>query len=147
MANPRPGDADRLANGDAQSSRSSSDQQAFLRPFTLTEALPYTPFTSVVTFDSGEHGHPRFVPRRTLQVGAKSFGEANLFLQNQHADVIPIPSLGAGLPAPSVLDLVSTKDFDALNKEAVNAPTGSQRLEHGLTTIQHLLDPQRITQL
>ncbi|KAI1143040.1 ARM repeat-containing protein [Hypoxylon sp. FL0543] len=87
-------------------------QQANSRPFTLTEALPYTPFTSVLPFEP---------------------------------DIISNPTIGSGPLAPSLTDLVSREDYDALNTEAEN-PGHSKRVEGSLEFVQHLLKAEKITQ-
>ncbi|OTA94480.1 hypothetical protein M434DRAFT_394751 [Hypoxylon sp. CO27-5] len=87
-------------------------QQDNSRPFTLTEALPYTPFTSVFPFEP---------------------------------DIISNPTIGSGPLAPSLADLVSREDYDALNKEAEN-PSHSKRVEGSLEFVQHLLKADKITQ-
>ncbi|EAA32551.1 hypothetical protein GE21DRAFT_6680 [Neurospora crassa] len=93
---------------------SSSTQQAvaFTRPFALYEALPYTPFTSIVPFDPS---------------------------------ILPTPSIGAASPAPSLIDLLNTQDFDGLNQELHN--TGpSKRVQHTLSQVQHLIERANITE-
>lgn len=53
MAHPRPLDTNGAQNGVGSSAQSSGHQPRFSRPFTLQEALPYSPFTSVIPFESG----------------------------------------------------------------------------------------------
>ncbi|KAI3320060.1 hypothetical protein HD806DRAFT_245893 [Xylariaceae sp. AK1471] len=86
-------------------------RQLRTRPFSLEEALPYTPFTSVFPFDS---------------------------------DILSNPTIGAGSFAPSLADLVSRDDFDALNSEA-EYPNQSRRLDGSLEYVQNLLRPEKIT--
>ncbi|KAI0863707.1 sister chromatid cohesion C-terminus-domain-containing protein [Xylaria cubensis] len=81
------------------------------RPFSLEEALPYTPFTSVFPFN---------------------------------ADILSNPTIGAGSFAPSLANLVSRDDYDALNYEAEN-PNQSKRLDNSLEYVQSLLKPEKIT--
>ncbi|KAK3323960.1 hypothetical protein B0T19DRAFT_373007 [Cercophora scortea] len=110
MAHPRPGPQ----NGPNDDRNSQAGQQSgFGRPFNLSEALPYTPFTSVVPFDSS---------------------------------VLPAPSIGSASPAPSVNDLISTQDFDALNHEAQVQGSHSKRLQQTLNQVQHLLKQGNITE-
>ncbi|KAI0013073.1 ARM repeat-containing protein [Xylariaceae sp. FL0662B] len=87
-------------------------QHDITRPFTLEQALPYTPFTSVFPFEPG---------------------------------IINNPTIGSGPLAPSLADVVSREDYDALNKEAENS-NQSKRVEGSLEFIQHLLKPDKITQ-
>ncbi|KAI1881428.1 hypothetical protein JX265_000254 [Neoarthrinium moseri] len=82
------------------------------RPFTLDEALPYTPFTTVFPFES---------------------------------DIINNPTIGSGQLAPSVMGIVSHKEYDALNQEAENS-THSKRLEASLEYVQNLLKREKITE-
>ncbi|KAI1175080.1 hypothetical protein F4777DRAFT_346470 [Nemania sp. FL0916] len=81
------------------------------RPFTLEEALPYTPFTSVLPF---------------------------------HSEILSNPTMGAGPVAPSLANLVSREDYNALNYEAESS-NQSKRLENSLEYIQNLLKPEKIT--
>ncbi|KAI0541065.1 hypothetical protein GGR58DRAFT_498409 [Xylaria digitata] len=87
----------------------SDERQLRTRPFSLSEALPYTPFTSVFPFDSGNN-----------------------------------PTIGAGSFAPSLANLVSRDEYDALNYEAENF-TQSKRLDGSLEYVQNLLKPEKIT--
>jgi cohesin loading factor subunit SCC2 len=137
MAHPPRGSQDRLTNGvvASQSGLSKVAPARFDRPFTLPEALPYTPFTTITAFDPGK--------LRLAVNGRIGMLQLNLIC----AAIIPIPTLGNGSLAPPVLDLVSKDDFDSLNKEVQEAPMGAQRLEQSLATMQHLLDPKRIPQL
>ncbi|KAJ8129346.1 hypothetical protein O1611_g4286 [Lasiodiplodia mahajangana] len=91
----------------------SHERQFRTRPFTLEEALPYTPFTSVFPFDSGKY-------------------------------ILNNPTIGAGSFAPSLANLVSRDDYDALNHEAENSHQ-SRRLESSLEYVQNLLKPEKIT--
>ncbi|KAI0482476.1 sister chromatid cohesion protein Mis4 [Xylariaceae sp. FL0804] len=81
------------------------------RPFTLNEALPYTPFSSVNPFEP---------------------------------DILNHPTIGSGPLAPSVADLVSQDDYDALNSEALY-PLQSRRLDGSLEYMSNLLRAEKIT--
>ncbi|EMR61610.1 putative sister chromatid cohesion protein mis4 protein [Eutypa lata UCREL1] len=59
-------------------------------------------------------------------------------------DIITNPTIGSGPLAPSVADLVSRDDLDALNREAGN-PNQSRRLEGSLEFVQNLLKADKIT--
>lgn len=61
-------------------------------------------------------------------------------------DIISNPTIGSGPLAPSLAGFVSREDYDALNKEAENS-THSKRVEGSLDFVQHLLKPDKITQL
>ncbi|TPX15015.1 uncharacterized protein E0L32_004845 [Thyridium curvatum] len=52
MAHSRPAGQNGLPNGQASSAGSRAQSQKFSRPFTLQEALPYSPFTSIIPFES-----------------------------------------------------------------------------------------------
>lgn len=54
MAHPGPLHPNGAQNGIAPSAPPSGPHPTFSRPFTLQEALPYSPFTSVIPFESGE---------------------------------------------------------------------------------------------
>lgn len=53
MAHPRALNANGAQNGVEPPAQPSGHQPRFSRPFTLQEALPYSPFTSVIPFESG----------------------------------------------------------------------------------------------
>ncbi|KAI2617565.1 ARM repeat-containing protein [Hypomontagnella submonticulosa] len=117
MANPQSGGQNGVAPGFDQQIYPQAGPGVYRpqdasKPFTVNEALPYTPFTSVFPFEP---------------------------------DIISNPTIGSGPLAPSLADLVSREDYDALNKEAEN-PTHSKRLEGSLEFIQHLLKADKITQ-
>ncbi|KAK7747684.1 Sister chromatid cohesion protein 2 [Diatrype stigma] len=67
-------------------------------------------------------------------------------LPSFHTHIITNPTIGSGPLAPSVSDLVSRDDLDALNREAGN-PNQSKRLEGSLEFVQNLLKAQKITDL
>ncbi|KAI0409530.1 hypothetical protein F4802DRAFT_544373 [Xylaria palmicola] len=94
-----------------QSSDGQPHGQPRTRPFSVEEALPYTPFTSVFPFN---------------------------------AEILSNPSIGAGSFAPSLANLVSRDDYDALNYEAENS-IASKRLDNSLEYVQNLLKPEKIT--
>jgi hypothetical protein len=114
MSTPRPG----AHNGGPVENRVSqppmSSAQSLSRPFTLYEALPYTPFTSIVPFDSG---------------------------------ILPAPTIGSVSPAPSLIGLVSSQEFDALNQEALGHDPLPRRLQQTANQIQHLVERNGITEL
>ncbi|KAK0643538.1 putative SCC2 protein [Cercophora newfieldiana] len=87
--------------------------QPLSRPFTLCEALPYTPFTSIVPFDPG---------------------------------VLPAPSIGTASPAHSLVDIVPSQEYDALNQEALGHDQQSRRLQQTLNQVQHLMDRGAVTE-
>lgn len=55
MAHPNPDAFGGVQNGAMPSAHPPAQQAMFSRPFTLREALPYSPFTSVIPFESGEN--------------------------------------------------------------------------------------------
>ncbi|KAJ0115273.1 hypothetical protein J7T55_012549 [Diaporthe amygdali] len=72
MAHPRPLDTNGAQNGVGSSAQSSGHQPRFSRPFTLQEALPYSPFTSVIPFESD------IIPTPNLGAGPSSSRLADL---------------------------------------------------------------------
>ncbi|CAJ2501923.1 Uu.00g047760.m01.CDS01 [Anthostomella pinea] len=118
MAHPQPHDRNGLAPQYGQQLHPQSQSQPgapnrnSTQPFTLHEALPYTPFTSVFPFEFG---------------------------------ILNNPTIGSGPLAPSIADLVSREDYDALNQEAEN-PNQSKRLDGSLEYVQNLLKAEKITQ-
>ncbi|RDW80553.1 hypothetical protein BP5796_05251 [Coleophoma crateriformis] len=87
------------------------------RPLTVDEALVYSPFSSIVPFNS---------------------------------DIIPVPSIGLRSSAslfPTTEDRNAARQgLDSLNVEAANPKSTSQRLQNTLTKLQHLLQPEGLTQ-
>ncbi|KAI8635230.1 hypothetical protein F5Y19DRAFT_4846 [Xylariaceae sp. FL1651] len=116
MAHPHPYDQNGLLPHNVQQqlhpNTQPDGQQRRTRPFSLEEALPYTPFTSVFPFD---------------------------------ADILSNPTIGVGSFAPSLSNLVSREDYDALNQEAEN-PNQSKRLDGSLEYVSNLLKAEKITQ-
>lgn len=53
MAHPRSLSTNGAQNGTEPPAQPYGHQPRFSRPFTLQEALPYSPFTSVIPFESG----------------------------------------------------------------------------------------------
>lgn len=53
MAHPRSLSTNGAQNGVESPAQPSGHQPRFSRPFTLQEALPFSPFTSVIPFESG----------------------------------------------------------------------------------------------
>lgn len=133
MAHPRALNANGAQNGVEPAAQPSGHQNRFSRPFTLQEALPYSPFTSVIPFESGM---------------CQPEDPFNQILSSNHlTDIIPTPNLGAGPSSSRLADLVPRHDFDNLNRDAANPSNTSRRLEQSLEHVQNLLNPSRIAQL
>ncbi|KAK5651534.1 hypothetical protein OQA88_11897 [Cercophora sp. LCS_1] len=113
MADPRSGARNGPPTTETDGRDSNVAAQGFTRPFSLYEALPYTPCTSILPFDS---------------------------------DVIPTPSIGSASPAPSLIDLIQSREFDALNEEALGQGAPSKRCQQTASQIQRLLDRGNITE-
>lgn len=109
-----------------------SRQDAFNRPFTIQEALPYTPFTSIAPIHSGTN--PPLL--------CSSYYWHTLLMAG--TDIIPTPNLGSGSPATELTDAVATTDFEALNAELRNGQPASKRLEQAIANLHNLLDPKRL---
>ncbi|KAK0619825.1 putative SCC2 protein [Immersiella caudata] len=107
MSTPRPAAHNGGPAGNSFSQPSAGSSQSRSRPFTLCDALPYTPFTSIVPFDSG---------------------------------ILPAPTIGSASPAPSLIDLVSSQEFDALNQEALGHDPLPRRLQQTVNQVQHLME-------
>jgi cohesin loading factor subunit SCC2 len=56
-----------------------------------------------------------------------------------YSGVLPAPSIGSASPAPSVIDIIPSLDFDALNEEASSQGAPSKRLQQTLSQVQHLI--------
>jgi cohesin loading factor subunit SCC2 len=116
----------------SQPSQPPARQDQFSRPFTIEEALPYTPFTSIVPINSGMVSCPLTLV--FLSGLANGFG----------IDIIPTPNLGSASPATALTDTVATSDFETLNAELRSGQPASKRLEHALASLHNLLDPKRL---
>lgn len=132
MAYKQPDGPDGAQNGFPPSAQQTGGQQLlFTRPLTLQEALPYSPFTSVVPFESG---------RLAAIIRPDPSTKAD-----QTIDIIPTPDLGAGPSSSNLSDLVPRHDYENLNKEAANLSSTSRRVEQTVEHFQNLLAPGRLT--
>lgn len=160
--NSQPGDQNGITTHRNQFPPRTRRQQApFSRPFTLSEALPYTPLTSVIPFDPGEsHNQNSFAGNLhsiscltsklislLLPLPCRRWDSPQQLTFSIISDLIPIPSAGSGSPALQLGDLVSTEDFESLNNEARNPGARSKGLEESLATVRRLLDPKTIPEL
>lgn len=66
MADPRLSRQNGVTKEHLKASQLPGQRSAFSRPFTLYEALPYTPFTSIIPFNSGNSPTPQPPPRDNL---------------------------------------------------------------------------------
>lgn len=129
MATSRPGNQNGVPNGTVAPSGPSAQPPRYTRPFTLQEALPYTPFSSIGPFDCSEY---TLVSSGILPTNRYS-----------RADILPSPSIGS--PAPSITDSISRQYFDLLNQEAESQPTTSKRLQQSLKQLHHLISQRSET--
>jgi cohesin loading factor subunit SCC2 len=107
------------------------------RPPTVNEALPFSPFSSVVPFNSGACSQPL------------SYHPFNL-LTIPPSDIIPIPSIGLRSSA-SLFSTPAERDearqgLESLNREAANTGQTSQRLQQTLDDLKQLLQPENVAQ-
>ncbi|CCD53834.1 similar to sister chromatid cohesion protein Mis4 [Botrytis cinerea T4] len=100
-------------NGTNGASSTSETRQMRPRPFTVDEALPYSPFSSVVPFNSD------IIPLPTIGLGSSSSLFSNAAETQQGRE-----SLGS------------------LNAEATNPYQTSQRLQRTLKNLEQLLKPE-----
>lgn len=107
-------------------------QDQFTRPFSLYEALPYSPFTSIAPFNSGAL-HLLGSPQRVWQLS-----------NNRSLDIIPIPNLGSASPATCLTNAVDTSDFDALNAEVRDGQPASRLLEQSVAIVSNLVNPRQV---
>lgn len=145
MADPRPGTHNGPPHAVPDSGAHAAQPPAaapFSRPFTLYEALPYTPFSSIAPFDSGRfRGHTCDTRRHPV-----GFNRRLTFHPNS-TGVLPPPSIGSASPAPPLTDLVPGFDFAALNQEAAAQNPPSKRFQQALSQVQHLLERGNIPEL
>jgi hypothetical protein len=148
MSTPRPGAHNGGPVGNRVSQPSMSTSQSLSRPFTLYEALPYTPFTSIVPFDSGTFAQCALAHLNLVVVFISYFARTLLFTDApQLAGILPAPTIGSVSPAPSLIDLVTSQEFDALNQEALAHDPLPRRLQQTANQIQHLVERNGITEL
>lgn len=119
------------ANGD--STRNGSGL-AGPRIMTIEEALPYSPFTSVVPFNSGD-----------------SLLFNYLAPTNIEADIIPLPRVGLRSSVPIFANSQEREEarrgLEVLNQEAREPQSTSQKLQDSLNELKELLKPEGITRL
>lgn len=129
------GQHDGMANGTHLGAQS-TEQPPIARPFTLQEALPYSPHSSVIPFTSGL-SFLRFtfclVPLTSCSLPC-------------NVDLIPDPTIGSGLPATSLASLFNSADFENLNKQA-SAPHDSSNkyFKHAVEQVFQELRPNQRT--
>ncbi|KAF7903621.1 uncharacterized protein EAF01_006670 [Botrytis porri] len=100
-------------NGSTGASSSSETRQMRPRPFTVDEALPYSPFSSVVPFNSD------IIPLPTIGLGSSSSLFSNAAETQQ-----------------------GRESLESLNAEATNPYQTSQRLQRTLKDLEQLLKPE-----
>ncbi|TGJ84944.1 hypothetical protein E0Z10_g3823 [Xylaria hypoxylon] len=138
MAHPQPFHRNgvSLHNGQQQQQQpsgvQSDERQLRTRPFSLQEALPYTPFTSLLLLCL------LVIPLVDTQT------PFTLPFHDRPTDILSNPTIGAGSFAPSLANLVPRDEYDALNYEAENS-NQSKRLDNSLEYVQNLLKPEKIT--
>lgn len=135
MAYQEPDDPNGAQNGSIPPAQPGGQQARFSRPFTLQEALPFSPFTSVMPFESGRC------------IAVSSLKEYATRPTDRCVDIIPTPELGAGPSSSNLAQHVPQNDFVNLNQEAANPSSTSRRLEQTLDHLQNLLSPARLTQM
>lgn len=104
------------------------------RVLSVDDALPYSPFSSVVPFNSGMNDHTY---RRLILI--------------KDLDIIPSPSIGlhssVSIYANEEERKKGRRDLDMLNREAKMQPTTSQKLQKTLNELKDLLKPESLPQL
>jgi hypothetical protein len=101
------------------------------RPFSLLEALTYSPWTSIGTFDSSKLA--ALSDRSSSHF--RHFGEAPR-ANSLSSDILPVPSIGS--PAPSITDLASAQNFDALNQRVLSQPHNPD-IQQVFRQVQHMI--------
>lgn len=106
------------------------------RPPTVDEALPFSPFSSVVPFNSGKHPQPS---QATINLN---------LLSTPTLDIIPTPSIGLRSSA-SLFSTAAERDearqgLEGLNREAANPHQTSQRLQQTLEDLKQLLKSEEV---
>ncbi|KFA71516.1 hypothetical protein S40288_08628 [Stachybotrys chartarum IBT 40288] len=106
------------------------------RPFTLQEALPYSPQTSVLPFVPGKSPSRAFLLLPTPRI-----------ISDARKDLIPDPRLGSGSPVQPLTNLFpSSHDFDRLNKEASHQEHLPKSVRHTVEYVLQDIMPAKRTQ-
>lgn len=106
------------------------------RPFTLQEALPYSPQTSVLPFVPGKSPSRPFLLLPTPRT-----------ISDTRKDLIPDPRLGSGSPVQPLTNLFpSSHDFDRLNKEASHQEHLPKSVRHTVEYVLQDIMPAKRTQ-
>lgn len=101
------------------------------RPFTLQQALPYSPQTSTVPF----------IPCTQIYPACLCVCKTN-----QIPDIIPDPTIGSGSPAEPVSNLFPRHEFDNLNNEASGQDQSSKNIKQAVDFVLHDMKPSQRTQ-
>lgn len=130
-----------IANGPNGTSPMNGSRRRRARVLTLDEALPYSPFSSVVPFNSGTFSFSLspFIPL------------SKLMLITHLLDTIPLPSIGlrssTSIYSTSAERETGRQDLESLNREAQDPHNTSERLQKSLNDLKELLKPEGIAQL
>lgn len=124
-----------IPNGSNGTSSSNGTRRKRAKVLTVDEALPYSPFSSVVPFNSGSFD--TMTPLSML----------NLL----PSDIIPLPSIGLRsstsiFPTPAHRD-AARQGLESLNREAQDPSNTSGRLQKSLHELKELLTPEGVTKL
>jgi cohesin loading factor subunit SCC2 len=109
-----------------------------MRPPTVDEALPFSPFSSIVPFNSGTNP---FLPIhwRISQLAKQSA-----------SDIIPLPTIGLRSSVSLFSSATEREDarqgLESLNREVTDPHDTSQRLQQTLQDLQQLLQPDNVAQ-
>jgi cohesin loading factor subunit SCC2 len=130
-----------IANGTAQGHLKHRTSGSKPRPLTVDEALPYSPFASVVPFHSGKlpptHRSNTDTPRSLLIVPSSG--------------IIPLPKIGlrvsSSVFATPAERSTARQGLESLNEKAALPRGTSQELEKTLLDLKHILQPETLTEL
>lgn len=107
----------------------------------MDAALPYSPFSSVVPFNSGTFAFPP----------STFISSSELIIDDSSLDIIPLPSIGLR-SSQSIFATPKDREearqgLESLNREAQDPHNTSERLQKSLNDLKELLKPEGIAQL
>ena len=126
-------------NGFVHGSEGSGASNIMSRPFTLQEALPFSPQTSISPFVAGTSADLRHPALRRPSQGT----DGSL----TRVDLIPDPYIGSGTVGAGLTSLFSRDEFDAVNRAAEAQPSNRKPVKLVADALAHEIRPKERTDL
>lgn len=130
-----------MVNGSNGAQRQNGAGNINRHTLTVDEALPYSPFSSVVPFNSGMNTLFSHLHLHSFYIFTN---------KNTSPDIIPLPTIGlrssASLFSNATERSAARQGLESLNREAEKPSSTSQRLEQTLQDLKQLLQPQNVAQ-